>query len=140
MTARLNLFTLVMLNLLLMMLICSLYSPECVFLVFMMVRDPVWLSSFSLSLNLSSPSSHWTSVQVLFGSPVISAMRMPLKYHISTSFGFLATGGSKVTDSPLFLLTSSISAAETPETQSNRRLKFFRWKQMPQHQRTNETA
>jgi len=57
MTVRLNLFTLVMLKLLLMFMICSLYSPESVIVMFVMVRDPVTFT-FSLSLNLSSPSSH----------------------------------------------------------------------------------
>jgi len=123
MTTTLNLFTLVMLKLLLMKIICSLYSPECVFVVCVMFRDPVWWPSFSPSLNLSL---HWTSVQIWLWSPVISAMRISLKYHIITSFVFFITPGSKVTDSPSF--TSYSLAAETPETQTNRCWRILSWR------------
>jgi len=78
-----------------------------------MVRDPVWWSSFSLSLNLSVPPLHWTSVQILLWSTVICAMRVSLKYHLMSSCCFVWTPVYRVTESPS--ITDTLSAPEAPE-------------------------
>jgi len=60
----------------------------------------------------------------LISSDFSDENRISLKYHITESFRFLFTPVYKVTDSlsfTVFLLISySCSAAETPETQTNR--------------------